>query len=145
VYAFITALSRKKKTYIRWYTDEDARIFAEDNEINLSLEWKMHSSVVLQAVVDCHYKFRDVYSYTSGAAHDATEYHISPLSTLVHNSMLKHDRVINGKTISLYILGVPAYPLSDRMMKGYIGMNLPPNDASFNVYQAHVCVLRLPL
>jgi hypothetical protein len=33
VYAFITALSRKKRTYIRWYTDEDARLFAEDNEM----------------------------------------------------------------------------------------------------------------
>lgn len=103
---------------------------------------KMYPSVVLQAVVDCYYRFRDVYANTPGAAHDATVYHRSPLSTLLQNAMPKHDRIINHATIPLHILGDPAYPHSEKIMKGYVGLNLPPRDDSFNVYlsSTRMCV-----
>ena len=44
---------------------------------------KGYPSIVLQAVVDGHCMFRDVYANTAGAAHDSTVYNRSPLSGFI--------------------------------------------------------------
>lgn len=122
VYKFVRALCKLKKDYIQWYTAEDGKRIAEENERRYHypqaigaidgshipvtppadgkgdyLCRKGYPSVVLQAVVDCHYKFRDIYANTAGAAHDATVYHRSLLSRFIHDEMPKHDRDIEGQ------------------------------------------------
>lgn len=103
---------------------------------------KGYPSVILQAVVDAHYQFRDVYCNTAGAAHDATVFARSPLSHNIVNNMPRHDKEINNISVPLHLLGDPAYPISNCIIKGYIGRNLTPQQESFNVYHssARMCV-----
>lgn len=44
--------------------------------------------------------------------------------------------------VPLHILGDPAYPLSEKIVKGFVGTNLSPEDDSFNVYlsSTRMCV-----
>ena len=103
---------------------------------------KQYASIVLQAVVDVQYLFRDTYANTPGSAHDAAVFRRSPLSTIIEQRMPKRDIMINGITIPLHILGDPAYPLSSKIIKGYVGRSLTPEEESFNVYlsKARMCV-----
>lgn len=167
VYKFIKALSPKKKQFIIWYDTEDAKNIATINEqkykypqaigaidgthipVNPPLDGKadylcrkMYPSVVLQAVVDCHYKFRDIYANTPGSAHDATVFHRSPLSGLICTEMPHNNKEIEDRDIPLHILGDPAYPLSNKIMKGFVGNNLTETQDNFNVYlsSARMCV-----
>ena len=167
VYMFSKALCRKKNEYIEWYSSEEAKTIAQLSQrkykypqaigaidgshipINAPLDGKAdylcrkgYPSIVLQAVVDTHIKFRDVYANTAGAAHDATVFYRSPLSKLIATNMPQGDITINDTVIPLHILGDPAYPLSAKIMKGFVGTNLNPADDSFNVYlsSARMCV-----
>lgn len=87
-------------------------------------------------------KSRNIYANIAGSAQDATVFYQSPLSTLIQTDFPKHDRLINGTIIPLHILGDPAYPLFERVMKGFIGRNLQPKNDSFNAYlsSARMCV-----
>lgn len=103
---------------------------------------KGYPSIVLQAVVDGFYRFRDVYANTAGAAHDSTVFARSPLSNKLANIMPRNDRIICDGLVPLHLLGDPAYPLSIHVMKGYIGRNVTPQQESYNVYHssARMCV-----
>ena len=50
---------------------------------------------------------------------------------------------IAGVEVFLHILGDPAYPLSDHIIKGYPGKNLTAEEDSFSVIcHVHACVLK---
>lgn len=102
----------------------------------------MYPSVVLQAVVDVQYVFRDTYANTPGSAHDAAVFRRSPLSTRILREMPKRDKLIDGVNVPLHILGDPAYPMLYEIVKGYTGTGLSPEHDSFNVYhsKARMCV-----
>ena len=103
---------------------------------------KCYPAIVLQAVVDGYYRFRNVYANTAGAAHDSTVFARSTLSNNLRQILPQNHRVINGTAVPLHILGDPACPLSDMIIKGYIGRNITPEQESFNVYHssARMCV-----
>ena len=103
---------------------------------------KMYPSIVLQAVVDVQYLFRDVYCNTPCSAHDAAVFRRSPLGTMIEQRMPVRDKIMSGCSVPLHILGDPAYPMNERIIKGYVGRNLTPEQESFNVYhsKARVCV-----
>ncbi|XP_067950255.1 uncharacterized protein [Watersipora subatra] len=167
LYAFCHAMSRKKHQFITWYSDVEAGEIADIIEANYKypqaigavdgthfeiippadgmadfLCRKMYPSVVMQAVVDVQYLFRDVYANTPGSAHDAAVFRRSRLSTLVMQNMPKWDKIVHGESLPLYILGDPAYPISRQIIKGFTGANLSPEKESFNVYnnKARMCV-----
>lgn len=167
LYRFCSAMSRRKHNYIRWYTTEDATALAEltrerygypqaigaidGSHIPITppadgyadyICRKQYPSIVLQAVADVHFKFRDTYANTPGSAHDAAVFHRSPLSDMLSNTMPKRDIELSGVAIPLHLLGDPAYPISTFIMKGYVGRNLTPAQESFNVYHssARMCV-----
>lgn len=102
----------------------------------------MYPSIVLQAVVDVQYLFRDTFCNTPGSAHDAAVFRRSPLSTTLLQRMPRRDKVIDGRVIPLHILGDPAYPMSREIVKGYTGRNLTAAQESYNVYhsKSRMCV-----
>ena len=95
---------------------------------------KGYPSVVLQAVVDGRYHFLDVYANTPGATHDASVYRRSLLFRLIAVNMPARNNELSGVEVPLHILGYPAYPLSEFIIKWYPGRNLTPEEDSFNVY-----------
>ena len=143
LYEFCEAMARRKHEYILWYSNEDAARLADITRGNYKypqafgaidgshiaitppadgmadfLCRKQYPSVVLQAVADVQYLFRDTYCNTPGSAHDAAVYRRSPLSTMIHRKMPKRDIEIDGNIIPLHLLGDPAYPMSDYIIKG---------------------------
>lgn len=167
VHKFVRALCRKKLNYIKWYSDEEAVQMADYIEqkykypqaigaidgshipVNPPADGKAdylcrkgYPSIVLQAVVDGYYKFRDVYANTPGAAHDSTVLNRSPLAEMLNRNMPSNNRIINNNTVPLHLLGDPAYPMSDKIVKGYIGTNITPEEDNYNVYHssARMCV-----
>ena len=167
LYLFCNALTERKADYIKWYTAPEAKEMALFIEGNSSypqaigaidgthiaitppaeghadfINRKMYASIVLQAVVDGNFKFRDIYANTPGAAHDASVFHRSPLSQFIHTRMPRCDRMINGVSVPLHLLGDPAYPLSSFIIKGYTGRNISAEQESYNVYHsgARLCV-----
>lgn len=167
LYLICDALCRRKALYIKWYTDEEAAAIADQTRakymypqsigaidgthiaVTPPLDGKAdflcrkgYPSIVVQAVTDGHYMFRDIYANTPGSAHDASVYRRSPLNGFIDHKMPKRDVVINGQIVPLHILGDPAYPISGNIIKGYTGRNLSPQDESFNVYHssARMCV-----
>jgi hypothetical protein len=157
----------RKSSYIRWYTDEDGAAMAHQNALKYSYPQaigaidgthipitppadgyadficrKQYPSIVLQAVVDGNYFFRDIYANTPGSSHDAAVFHRSPLSTYIDTRMPTNDIELNGITVPLHILGDPAYPISPNVMKGFTGRNLLPSQQNFNYYlsSARMCV-----
>lgn len=167
LYAFCNAMASKKHRLIQWYTDEDGARIADIIRANYKypqaigaidgshfeitppsdgmadfLCRKQYPSIVLQAVVDVQYLFRDTYANTPGSAHDAAVFRRSPLSTIIEQRMPKRDIVLDGEAIPLHILGDPAYPMCRQILKGYVGRNLRVEQESFNVYlsKARMCV-----
>ena len=154
-------MSQKKKEYIRWYDTEEAVELARYNRATYSYPQaigaidgthicitppadgysdyicrKQYPSVVLQAVIDPNYMFRDIYCNTPGSAHDAAVFHRSPLANILRDKMPKHDIVLNDVPVPLHLLGDPAYPISCCIMKGFTGRQLTPQQESFNVYHS---------
>lgn len=159
LYLFCNALSKRKHTYIKWYTDEDAAAIADNTRgkyiypqsigaidgthipVTPPLDGKAdylcrkgYPSIVVQAVTDGNCIFRDVYANTPGSAHDASVFRRSPLHGFLDRKMPKRDIELNGDTVPLHILGDPAYPISQHIVKGYTGRNLTNEQESFNVY-----------
>ncbi|KAJ8377984.1 hypothetical protein AAFF_G00249740 [Aldrovandia affinis] len=69
-----------------------------------------------------------------GSAHDANVLRHSDLFQNAH-LLPKRDVQIEGKDVDFFLLGDPAYPLLDWLMKGYPqSPRLTPEEESFNVY-----------
>ena len=161
IYSFCTSMARQKRKYIKWYEKEEAINLARQNRMNYSYPQaigaidgshiaitppadgyadyicrKQFPSIVLQAVIDPNYIFRDIYCNTPGSAHDAAVFHRSPLAALLSDKMPKHDVDFNGCSVPLHILGDPAYPISPILIKGFTGRQLTPQQESFNVYHS---------
>ncbi|XP_056292436.1 uncharacterized protein LOC130207772 [Pseudoliparis swirei] len=91
-------------------------------------------SYVLQGVVDDMYRFWSISCKMPGCAHDANVLKQSTLFSQAH-LLPKEPREINGVSIGHFLLGDPAYPLMDWIMKGYThSPNITPEQESFNVY-----------
>ena len=167
VYLFCSAISEKKAQFIQWYSHDDGKRIAEEIEANHGYPQAIGAidgshipvtgpadgmsdyicrkgwpSIVLQAVVDNHFLFRDIYCNTPGSAHDVTVYLRSPLYDFLDRRIPNNDKVLNGVTVPLHILGDPAYPISPYIMKGFTGRNLTAKQESFNAYlsSARMCV-----
>ena len=83
---------------------------------------KSYHSVVMQALVDDKYLFRDVVVGWQGRVHDARVFSNSELYTLGCSGQLfptDLKAVIIGKQIHPMILGDPAYPLLSWLIEGY--------------------------
>lgn len=92
-------------------------------------------SMVLQAVVDDRKRIRNISCCNPGRVHDAF---VFKTSELYKNCDLipKCHRLINGQEVPFLILGDPAYPLKNWLMKSYPGgpLSLPLNKQNFNAY-----------
>nr|XP_040024722.1 uncharacterized protein LOC120812643 [Gasterosteus aculeatus aculeatus] len=86
------------------------------------------NTAVLQGVVDDMYCFWSISCKMPGCAHGAnvlSQAHLLP----------KEPREFDGVSIGHFLLGDPAYPLMDWIMKGYThSPNITPEQESFNVY-----------
>ncbi|XP_061730693.1 uncharacterized protein LOC133535159 isoform X2 [Nerophis ophidion] len=91
-------------------------------------------SCVLQAVVDDTYGFWNINCKMPGGAHDAKVLKQSALFALAHH-LPKEPREISRTTVNLFLLGDPAYPLLDWLIKDYVrSPNMTPEQESFNAY-----------
>ena len=83
---------------------------------------KGYHSVVMQAVVDSKYLFRDIVIGWPGSVHDARVLSNSEIFNIgEQNKLLPFDYQVNigGKQITPVILGDPAYPLLPWLLKPY--------------------------
>ncbi|KAJ8273847.1 hypothetical protein GJAV_G00106160 [Gymnothorax javanicus] len=91
-------------------------------------------SLILQAVVDDAYRFWNINCKMPGCAHDANVLRQSTLFGQAH-LLPKEPQDINGTSVRLFLLGDPAYPLMDWLIKGYMrSPSLTAEQESFNVY-----------
>ncbi|CAJ1087321.1 protein ALP1-like [Xyrichtys novacula] len=98
------------------------------------------TSYVLQAVVDDRCCFRSISCKMPGSAHDSNVLRQSDLFTRAH-LLPKCVRNIEGEDVRLLIVGDPAYPLLEWLVKGYISSPyLTREQESFNVYLSSVRV-----
>lgn len=82
---------------------------------------KGYHSIVMQAVVDCNYMFRDIVTGWPGSVHDARVLANSHLYQLGNEGKLFTGNIsedINDTSISQFLLGDPANPLLPCLMKG---------------------------
>uniref|UniRef100_A0A8C6T436 DDE Tnp4 domain-containing protein n=1 Tax=Neogobius melanostomus TaxID=47308 RepID=A0A8C6T436_9GOBI len=94
-------------------------------------------SYILQAVVDDKFCFWNINCKMPGSAHDANALRQSDLFQRAH--LL--PKTIRGKDIKLFIIGDPAYPLLDWLIKGYTNSpRLTPEQESFTTYLSSVRV-----
>ncbi|XP_039311912.1 protein ALP1-like isoform X1 [Solenopsis invicta] len=100
-------------------------------------------SMILQVVVDNKYRFRNIYCGSPGSCHDAAVFQTSKLYKN-HNLLIpKETKIILNVPVPYLIIGDPAYPLLEWLIKGYTKCTrLTPEEESFNVYlnSARVCV-----
>uniref|UniRef100_A0A1A8L9Q0 DDE Tnp4 domain-containing protein n=2 Tax=Nothobranchius pienaari TaxID=704102 RepID=A0A1A8L9Q0_9TELE len=97
-------------------------------------------SYVLQAVVDDKFRFWNISCKMPGSAHDANALRQSDLFKRAH-LLPKGIKTIGGKDTNLLIVGDPAYPLLDWLIKGYSNSpRLTPEQESFNTYISSVRV-----
>ena len=78
-------------------------------------------SVILQAVVDHRYVFRDINVGWPGSVHDARGLANSSLFKEAENGVILRwrERVIEGCTIPLFVIGDSAYPLLKWLLKPF--------------------------
>lgn len=93
-------------------------------------------SVNAQCVVDHELMFLDVFVGWPGRSHDARVFRNSPLY-LRHEEgcpmFPQRPRIVEGREIPLVLLGDPAYPLQDWLMKPYrAGANMTAEQRRFN-------------
>lgn len=90
-------------------------------------------SIVLQAVCDHRYVFWDIEVGWPGRVHDARVYANSSLyQDLSENLLPQITERFGGVEVPLFIIGDPAYPLSDHLLKPYPGKDLPVDKTHFN-------------
>ncbi|XP_049914823.1 putative nuclease HARBI1 [Epinephelus moara] len=93
-------------------------------------------SFVLQAWVDDVYRFWNINCNMPGCAHDVNVLRQSTLFSQTH-LLPKEPQDINCTSVRLFLLGHPAYPLMDWLIKGYTcSPRLTTEQESFNVYQS---------
>ena len=83
---------------------------------------KGYHSVVMQAVVDCNYLFRDIVDGWPGSVHDARVLSNSEIFRLGEQNRLFPEGYhvnVGGKDIAPVILGDPAYPLLLWLLRPY--------------------------
>ena len=97
---------------------------------------KGYHSILMQAVIDCNYLFRDVVIGWPGSVHDARVFSNSVIfkkgneGKLFPNGLTKE---INGEEIPPFIVADPAYPLLPWVLKGYPNdKNAPRQERVFN-------------
>lgn len=75
---------------------------------------KGYHSEVLQALVDCEYKFLEVYVRSPGSVHNAHVLMNSGLYSKCDSVAFPPNwpKIINGTSIPLFIIGDPAYSLT---------------------------------
>ena len=103
----------------RWYTHSHSCSNIEHADY---VNRKGYHSVVMQAVVDCKYVFRDIVIGWPGSVHDARVLSNSEIFKIgEQNKLLPEDYHVNvgGKLIGPVILGDPAYPLLPWLLKPY--------------------------
>lgn len=98
---------------------------------------KCFHSIILQAVCDSQCCFTDVFAGWPGRAHDARVFGRSKIGEKVKEGRLvpateNLARVIDTHVIEPFLIGDPAYPLSQHLMKNYPGSNLPQEKENFN-------------
>ncbi|XP_068719211.1 uncharacterized protein [Montipora capricornis] len=96
---------------------------------------KGYHSVVMQAVVDCNYLFRDVVIGWPGSVHDARILSNSSVYEKGNNKTLFPDirERIGDQDIPIVILGDPTYPLLPWLLKAYPeNPNTPQSQRVFN-------------
>ncbi|XP_032686452.1 protein ALP1-like [Odontomachus brunneus] len=100
-------------------------------------------SIILQAVVDHNYRFRNIYCGTPGSCHDAAVFQTSQLYKNYNLLIPEETKTVLNVSVPYLIIGDPAYPLLEWLIKGYTkSARLTPEEESFNVYlnSARVCV-----
>ncbi len=83
---------------------------------------KGYHSILMQAIVDCDYLFRDVVIGWPGSVHDAHVFSNSAIFMKGNDqNLFPRDltKEINGEEVSPLILADPAYPLLPWLLKGY--------------------------
>ena len=99
---------------------------------------KSFHSIVMQALVDDRYLFRDIVVGWPGSVHDARAFSNSELYTLGCSGQLFPPDLkesILGREIQPVILGDPAYPLLTWLIKGYPeNSNTPRIQRRFNYH-----------
>ena len=96
---------------------------------------KGYHSVVMQAVVDCNYLFRDIVIGWPGSVHDARILSNSSVYAKGNNKTLFPDvrERIGDQDVPIVILGDPAYPLLPWLLKAYPeNPNTPQSQRVFN-------------
>ena len=92
-------------------------------------------SIIMQAVTDCNYLFRDVVIGWPGSVHDAR---VLSNSAIFKNGNEKHlfpaglVKEIGGVEIAPFLVGDPAYPLLPWLLKGYPRNNASEMEKRFN-------------
>ncbi|KAL6455297.1 hypothetical protein MHYP_G00362660 [Metynnis hypsauchen] len=101
----------------------------------ISNQFGIHKSTVKKFVyLFCKGSFWNISCKMPGSAHDATVLRQSELFQKAH-LLPKGVKNIEGEEVRLLVVGDPAYPLLDWLIKGYTNSpNLTPEQKSFNVY-----------
>ena len=81
---------------------------------------KGYASYNVQAYCDDQLIFRDVCVKHPGSNHDAAVFRDSSLFEKI-STLPKYVRQLNGVDVPSHILGDPAYPMLDKLIKGYTG------------------------
>jgi hypothetical protein len=97
---------------------------------------KGYHSILMQAVVDSRYLYRDVVIGWQGSVHDAMVFSNSEIFKKGNENKLfppDLNEEINGEDVPPLILADPAYPLLPWIMKGYPrNNNAPSSQRVFN-------------
>ena len=97
---------------------------------------KGYHSILMQAVVDCNYLYRDVVIGWPGSVHDARVFSNSAIFKKGNDGKLfpiELTKEINGEEIPPFIVADPAYPLLPWVLKGYPNdKNAPRRERVFN-------------
>ena len=99
-------------------------------------------SVIMQAVVDCHYKFIDINIGWPGKAHDARVFRNSPIFAFGEQNRLPGEiKEINGINIPVHLIGDAAYPLLNWLMTPFKGrLNAIQNTYNYKLSSARMVV-----
>nr|CAH7754469.1 unnamed protein product [Callosobruchus chinensis] len=116
---------------------------------SMFFNYKHYFSIVLQGLVDDHYRFISIDVGGYGKQSDGATFQASKLSKLLEKNKLgipKEKKLpnFNHKLPHVFIAD-EAYPLKENLMKPYSGKTLNPSQENFNKRLSRARVLRKPL